>query len=87
MPGNINRLPKQDQPEPDTDPEPFGQSSDSADTAKRCYQCGRDQGDTFEAGKTWTVRALRKWLHTRMTASEAIAVCQAFVKEMHAKGR
>jgi len=77
MPGNINRLPP-GQDEPDTDPEPFGKE---VITAKRCYQCGRDQADTFEAGKTWTIKAMRKWLHTRMTGSEAIAVMQAFVRD------
>ncbi len=77
-----NRLPGP-AAEPDTDPEPFG-SNDNQDTAKRCYACGRDQADTFDAGRTWTVRQLRKWLAKRMTASEAIAVTSAFVRDAKA---
>ena len=77
----LNRIPLEQDTEEDTDPQPFG-SSDNQDTAKRCYACGRDQLDTFAAGKTWTVRALRKWLATRMTASEAIAVTAEFVRKL-----
>lgn len=66
-------------PEPDTDPEPFALAEE---TPRRCYACGRDDTDTFQSGKTWTIRALRKWLATRMTASEAIAVTAEFVRRI-----
>lgn len=65
----------------DTNPEPFGPPIDEI-TKPRCYICGREQSDSFENGKSWTIRALRKWLATRMSASEAIAVSAAFVRSI-----
>lgn len=62
----------------DTDPELFKRSPE--DTKKFCVFCGSSPPGSFDDGVTHTVRELRKWLATRMTASEAIAVTSAFVR-------
>lgn len=68
----------------DTDPELFGPVVEDV-TRPCCYICGREQSDSFANGKSWTIRQLRRWLATRMPAGEAIAVTNAFLRQLPVK--
>lgn len=65
----------------DTDPELF-KKSPGQNTPVVCSLCGthREAG-TYEDGKTFVVRRLRKWLATKMPAGEAIAIVTRFVRD------
>ena len=75
---NYGALPTTEQPDSDTEPEPFGTrpTLSESPTAPRCAWCGQDTG--FNAGRDYTVKELRKWLAQSMSGTEAINVAEKF---------